>query len=244
MTSPVKIVLVYQTLLGIYGDRGNAMVLAKRLAWRGIKTELVEVEPGTPIPEDGAVYLLGGGEDLAQTSAVLALNKDGGLQRALGNGAALFAVCAGYQICGQTFTVGANDTVIDGLGLLDVNTGRGSQRAVGEILTEWTKPDGSNYVITGFENHGGYTTLGPSATPLARVLLGVGNGNDGTEGCVQDKVIGSYPHGPNLARNPEFADYLLETGLGYPLDPLPHDDLHRELSQLRQERIAAVRANR
>ena len=42
--SPVEIVLVYQSLLGIYGDRGNAMVLRQRLAWRGIDAVLTEVE--------------------------------------------------------------------------------------------------------------------------------------------------------------------------------------------------------
>ena len=42
----VEVVLVYQSLLGIYGDRGNAMVLRQRLAWRGIDAELTEVEPG------------------------------------------------------------------------------------------------------------------------------------------------------------------------------------------------------
>ena len=37
--APVEIVLVYQSLLGIYGDRGNATVLAKRLQWRGYDTD-------------------------------------------------------------------------------------------------------------------------------------------------------------------------------------------------------------
>ena len=40
MSNPVEIVLIYQSLLGIYGDRGNAMVLLKRLQWRGIETKL------------------------------------------------------------------------------------------------------------------------------------------------------------------------------------------------------------
>jgi CobQ-like glutamine amidotransferase family enzyme len=31
----VEVVLIYQSLLGLYGDRGNATVLIKRLAWRG-----------------------------------------------------------------------------------------------------------------------------------------------------------------------------------------------------------------
>ncbi|HEY5482451.1 MAG TPA: glutamine amidotransferase, partial [Propionibacteriaceae bacterium] len=55
----VTIVLVYQSLLGIYGDRGNAAVLSKRLTWRGIDARVVVVEPGEELPADGQVYLLG-----------------------------------------------------------------------------------------------------------------------------------------------------------------------------------------
>lgn len=237
MSAPVEIVLVYQSLLGIYGDRGNAAVLVKRLQWRGIEAALRIVEPGQEVPATGSVYLLGGGEDAAQVSAVSALKADGNLFRALDRGAVLFAVCAGYQICGRTFTIGERDEVIDGLGLLDVTTRRGPERAVGEILTRWARPDGSQSLITGFENHGGFTSLGPHARPLAFVEVGVGNANDGTEGAVQNRVIGTYPHGPILARNPALADHLLELALGRSLDPLPN----AELDALRRERVAAVR---
>jgi hypothetical protein len=235
--SPVEIVLVYQSLLGIYGDRGNAMVLRQRLAWRGIDAVLTEVEPGDTVPATGAVYLLGGGEDAAQVSAVKGLKADGHIFEAVERGAVLFAVCAGYQIVGNTFTVGEQDDVIDGLGLLDVTTRRGTERAVGEILSTWTRPDGTESLITGFENHGGFTTLGEKATPLARVEIGIGNANDGTEGAVQGKVIGTYPHGPVLARNPQLADHLLELALERELDPLPRP----ELDELRRQRLAAVR---
>ncbi|MDR1711464.1 MAG: glutamine amidotransferase [Propionibacteriaceae bacterium] len=235
--SATKIVLVYQSLLGIYGDRGNAMVLRARLAWRGIDVELAEVEPGEPVPVDGSVYLLGGGEDAAQISAVKYLRADGNLFRAVDAGAVLFAVCAGYQITGKTFTVGDNDEVIEGLGLLDVETRRGSERAVGEILTSWTRPDGAASLITGFENHGGYTYLGADAAPLAKVEVGIGNNGDRTEGAVQGRVVGTYPHGPVLARNPDLADWLLELALGRRLDPLPSG----EIDELRQQRVAFVR---
>lgn len=234
-----KIVLVYQSLLGIYGDQGNSKVLAKRLQWRGLDAEVVVIEPGTPLPTDGLVYLLGGGEDAAQTTAVRELTSDGGLFTALDAGAALLAVCAGYQICGRTFTIGANEEVREGLGLLDVETRRGPTRAVGEILTRWTKPDGSESLLTGFENHGGYTFLGSDAAPLARVEVGVGNAGDGTEGAVQGRVIGTYPHGPVLARNPELADHILELALGHTLDPLERAASQHE--GLRKERIAFVR---
>lgn len=235
--APVEIVLIYQSLLGIYGDRGNATVLTKRLQWRGIEATLTTVEPGDAVPDTGQVYLLGGGEDAAQISAVKALRADGGLQRAVDRGAAVFAVCAGYQIIGNTFTVGEHDEVIEGLGLLDVTTTRGPVRAVGEILTRWQGRDGDEAWLTGFENHGGYTTLGPSATPLARVEVGIGNANDGTEGAVNGTVIGTYPHGPVLARNPALADHVLQVALGEELAPLPRP----EIDALRRERLAAVR---
>ena len=235
----VKIVVVYQSLLGIYGDQGNAKVLHKRLQWRGVDAEVVMIEPGQPLPADGAIYLLGGGEDNAQTTAVRELRRDGALFTALADGAVLFAVCAGYQICGHTFTIGENDEVREGLGLLDVTTRRGPKRAVGEILTRWTRPDGSTSLITGFENHGGYTTLGADATPLARAATGVGNCGDGTEGAVQGRVIGTYPHGPVLARNPDLADHLMTLALGRDLEPLPGPQAEHD--GLRAERFAFVR---
>ncbi|WP_375432216.1 type 1 glutamine amidotransferase [uncultured Friedmanniella sp.] len=239
-----EVVLVYQSLLGIYGDRGNATVLAKRLAWRGFDAVLSLVEPGDPLPDTGDVYLLGGGEDAAQISAVNALRADGGLHRAVDRGAAVLAVCAGYQIVGRSFTVAdgpsataEGDTEIVGLGLLDVTTTRGPVRAVGEILSRWTGRDGDEQWLTGFENHGGYTVLGPGASPLATVEVGVGNCGDGTEGAVAGTVVGTYPHGPVLARNPALADHVLELALGEPMSALDRP----EVTELRRQRLAAVR---
>jgi CobQ-like glutamine amidotransferase family enzyme len=233
----VEVVLIYQSLLGLYGDRGNAMVLIKRLAWRGYEPVLTLVEPGDPLPATGHVYLLGGGEDAAQVSAVRALKGDGGLDRAVDRGAAVLAVCAGYQIVGRSFTVGYQDEVISGLGLLDVTTTRGPVRAVGEIISRWSGRDGQEQWLTGFENHGGYTQLGPDVKPLAIVEIGIGNCNDGTEGAVAGTVIGTYPHGPILARNPALADHLLELAVGHELPPL----IRPEIDKLRKQRLARVR---
>lgn len=177
------------------------------------------------------------GSDAAQISAVKSLQADGHLFEAVDRGAVVFSVCAGYQILGQSFTVGEHDEVIEGLGLLDVTTRRGPERAVGEVLSSWTKPDGTQSLITGFENHGGFTTVGPAAEPLAQVEIGVGNCGDGTDGAVQGKVYGIYPHGPVLARNPELADHLLSVALDRELEPLPRP----EIDELRRQRITAVR---
>ena len=94
--------------------------------------------------------------------------------------------------------------------------------------------------LTGFENHGGVTRLGPSVRPLARVVTGVGNGDDvrpdgsRTEGAWAGRVVGTYMHGPVLARNPALADLLLALATGRALEPL--DD--EEESALHDERIA------
>ena len=67
--------------------------------------------------------------------------------------------------------------------------------------------------------------------------MGIGNDGKGLEGAVQGRVIGTYPHGPVLARNPELADHLLELATGMTLDRLPMP----ELDELRRQRIEHVR---
>ena len=116
-------------------------------------------------------------------------------------------------------------------------------RAVGEVLVD-VDPSllGPLPVLTGFENHGGATTLRDGTVALGRVVAGVGNGGgDGTEGAVDGHVVGTYLHGPVLARNPALADRLLSWALGdAPLEPL--DDGASE--SLREERLAAVGGRR
>ena len=92
-------------------------------------------------------------------------------------------------------------------------------------------------VLTGFENHASRTVPGPSSVTLAAVEVGEGNG-DGTEGLVCGRVVGTYLHGPVLARNPRLADLLLSWVVGEGvLTPL--DDA--EVDALRAERISAAR---
>lgn len=232
MADPVRIALVFPSLLGTYGDGGNASVLAQRLRWRGFDAEVVDVAVQTAVPEQADLYVLGGGEDVAQTLAVSRLS-DGVLSRATDRGALVFAVCAGFQILGETWLDGSGATH-PGLGLIDCRTDRlPGSRAVGELL-------GAPLVdvagpLTGYENHGGRTLLGPAARPLARVEAGIGNG-DGVDGAVQGNVIATYLHGPALARNPALADFLLSRVVG---DLAPIDD--SEENELRRERLAAVR---
>jgi CobQ-like glutamine amidotransferase family enzyme len=152
----------------------------------------------------------------------------------------VFAVCAGYQIVGRSFP--GSEGIEPGLDLLDVTTTVGTgPRAVGELLVEPASPL-ELPLISGFENHQGVTALGVDTRPLGRVLQGVGNGADhghaATEGACADRIVATYAHGPVLARNPAFADWILAMIVG-PLAPLDHDVVEATAS-LRRERLSAV----
>jgi CobQ-like glutamine amidotransferase family enzyme len=206
------IVRIYHDLLGTYGDQGNAEVLIHRAKARSVDVELVEVTPGMAIPRQGNLYLLGGGEDGPQTASLDLMKEDGGLTAAVQSGATVFAVCAGFQVIGTTLP-GHGGKIIDGLGLVDAKTiVNAAPRSVGELVVQPTNR--SLPILTGFENHQGLTDIGDGVTPLGQVLSGVGNGFNKTEGVWQGNVIGTYMHGPGLARNPELADAILENALG------------------------------
>jgi lipid II isoglutaminyl synthase (glutamine-hydrolysing) len=233
--SKLRIVWVYPDLLSTYGDRGNLLVLSRRARLRGIEVETNEVNADQRVPADGDIYLLGGGEDLPQILAAKRLSNDRGLATAVGRGAVVFAVCAGYQVVGHQFG-GVEGEPVGGLGLLDITSGRGERRGVGELVAD-ADPALGLPTLSGFENHQGVTSIGPAARPLATVTHGVGNG-DGTEGAYAGKVLGTYMHGPALARNPGLADLLLSWAAG-PLPPLEPVD-EQWAARLRTERLGSV----
>jgi lipid II isoglutaminyl synthase (glutamine-hydrolysing) len=244
--SALRVVVVHPDLLGTYGDSGNGQVLAGRAVWRDIPVELVHALSDAPLPAGADIYCLGGGEDGPQVQSAQRLS-DGVLAGAVEHGAVVFAVCAGYQVIGRSFP-GADGRPHPGVGLLDVVTVKGlGRRAVGELAAE---PIGSTEgdaapdpvtleTLTGFENHSAVTRVGAGARPLARVLSGVGNGGgDRTEGARWGRVLGTYAHGPALARNSSLADLLLAWATGSV--PTPLDDV--EERALRAQRLDALHA--
>jgi CobQ-like glutamine amidotransferase family enzyme len=233
--SRLRLVWIYPDLLSTYGDRGNVLILAHRAELRGLRVECVEVRSNQRLPEHADVYLLGGGEDGPQSMAAQRLLADGGLHRAADRGAVVFGVCAGYQLLGESFF--AKDTRCTGLGLLDAYSNRGPRRAVGELAGE-VDQSLDLPTLTGFENHGGRTHLGAGARPLARVTVGVGN--DGrTEGAWHGKILGTYCHGPALARNVNLADLILRWATGIELATVDSTWPFR----LRTERLTAIGAH-
>ena len=233
--SSLRIVWIYPDLLSTYGDRGNMLILARRAAVRGIPVETVEVRSDRAMPSTADIYLIGGGEDGPQALAAQRLIADGGLQRAVNQGAAVLAVCAGYQLFGHSFF--AKGAECAGLGMLDLTSDRGETRAEGELRGD-VDPRLGLPPLTGFENHGGRTHPGSGVAPLARVTAGIGNDGQ-TEGAWHGKILGTYSHGPALARNPAIADLLLRWAIG--ADTLATlDDSWAD--RLRAERLAAAGA--
>jgi lipid II isoglutaminyl synthase (glutamine-hydrolysing) len=231
-SNALNIVWVYPDLLSTYGDRGNMLILAHRAQARGIPVRTLEIFANDPIPE-GDIYLLGGGEDGPQALAAQRLIKDQGLHRAVDRRAVVFAVCAGYQLLGSSFF--AKGAKCEALGLLDLFSDRGETRAVGELAGE-VDPALGLPALTGFENHGGRTHLGPGAKPLAGVKVGIGN-DGASEGAWSGTVLGTYCHGPALSRNPALADLLLRWATG--TDNLAPID-ESWTGKLRGERLHAI----
>jgi hypothetical protein len=218
----IDIGVLLPDVLGTYGDSGNAEVLARRLRWRGYPVRVVPCGMDRPPPVSCALYVLGGGEDVAQLAAARWLRGQRALLRMLANSAVTLAVCAGLQVLGTVMVDRAGRTHA-GAGVLDLTTVPRRRRAVGEMVVRSGLPGVG--VVRGFENHRGATQLGPGLTPFGTVLAGVGNATRGRgDGVCTPRVVGTYLHGPVLARNPALADALLQRVLGVPLAELPLSD--------------------
>jgi CobQ-like glutamine amidotransferase family enzyme len=234
----VKIVSIFPEVLGTYGDHGNARILAHLVRRSGETPEVVTVSVNEAVPLDGDVYLLGGGEDGPQALAARRLREGSPLHHVVKRGAAILAVCAGYQLLGRSFV--AEGKTLPGLGLLPIESVPAPKRMVGEVLSE-PLIGISQALMTGFENHGGMTILDDGAQPLARVRHGNGNGDDGYDGVIHASIIGTYLHGPVLARNPGLAQLLLAR-VGIAVEPsAPHWKLHHERCQ---DQIASLWTSR
>jgi CobQ-like glutamine amidotransferase family enzyme len=163
------------------------------------------------------------------------------LQAAVTDGAAVLAVCGGYQLLGRSYALTETES-LPGLGLVDLETVREpGPRLIGNVVIEVDLGDGPQR-LAGFENHGGRTYLGESEQPLGRVVSGFGNnGRDRREGVRRGKLIGTYLHGPLLPKNTWLADRLLEWGLERRYGRAPKlDTLDDQLEQRAHECAVSV----
>jgi lipid II isoglutaminyl synthase (glutamine-hydrolysing) len=227
----LRVLGLYPEQMNIYADRGNIIFLQRRCEWRKIAFVLGGAGPGESVdPTAHDLFYIGGGQDRDQraVAADMVETKREALAAAVDDGAALLAVCGGYQLLGESYEL--DDEVLPGLGLADLTTVREEgPRLIGNVAIE-TELGGEKRLLAGFENHGGRTYLGSAARPLGRVVKGQGNnGGDGFEGVWEKNMVGTYLHGPLLPKNAWLADHLIELALERrygerpTLEPLPDD---------------------
>jgi len=237
----IRVGHLYPDYLNIYADRGNIAVFARRAAWRGHELVVDAIGMNDAIgPGAHDLYYVGGGQDREQFLVAENLAaKTEPLLEAVRAGAALLAVCGGYQLLGRGYR-GFHGEDMPGVGLFPLETVAGDTRMIGDVLLETDFGP-----IAGFENHAGRTKLDDDATPLGRVVAGFGNdGESGYEGCRLLRAVGTYLHGPLLPRNPHLADWLLAQALAHRTNGEPPElaPLSDEL-ETQARRVSAGRAH-
>ena len=210
----IRVGHLYPDYLNIYADRGNIAVLARRAEWRGHELEVESISMGEALrPDAHDLLYVGGGQDREQAIVSVDLEaKAEAVRASAAGGAAVLAVCGGYQLLGR-FYRGRDGVELPGIGLLPLVTVAGERRMIGDVLLDcaW-----AGHTLAGFENHAGRTLLDEGAEPLGRVIDGFGNdGESGFEGCRAGRVIGTYLHGPLLPRSPWLADWVLAQALAH-----------------------------
>jgi lipid II isoglutaminyl synthase (glutamine-hydrolysing) len=241
----MKIVVghLYPDYLNIYADRGNIAVLSRRAAWRGHELDVRSISIGDRVdPGEHDLLYIGGGQDREQ--ALVAqdlLVKAAEVRESVAEGAAVLAVCGGYQLLGRSYR-DLHGVELPGIGVFPFDTVAGDARMIGDVLLECELEPGLRRTLAGFENHAGRTHLDAGAQPLGRVVAGFGNdGVSGWEGCRVGRAVGTYLHGPLLPRNPWFADWLLEQALTRRLGEMPEltpldDELEEEAHSISARR--------
>lgn len=198
---------LYPRDMNIYGDYGNILVLKRRAEWHGYKVNIVDYNPGEKFPEKPDIIVGGGGQDSGQDKIQSDLLKIGPkLKNLAEDGTPMLVICGLYQLFGKFFQT-QDGHIINGIGLLDIETVAGRERLIGNVVV-----DSDDFgAVVGYENHSGQTHLGHDVQPLGIVTKGAGNNaNDKTEGARWKNVIGSYMHGSLLPKNPVIADWLIE----------------------------------
>lgn len=211
----LRICHLYPDILNLYGDQGNITCMKKRLEWRNIDCSVTEVSIGdNPRFTEFDLFFIGGGQDFEQGILLddLASGKSDEIKAAVADGKTFLAICGGYQMLGNYYKTW-DGRMCEFIGAIDYHTVGAKERMIGNFMYELGEESGGS-IVAGFENHSGKTFLGDGVKPLGTILRGYGNnGEDKTEGVRYNNVFGTYSHGPVLPKNPQLADFILETAL-------------------------------
>jgi lipid II isoglutaminyl synthase (glutamine-hydrolysing) len=214
--NPIIIAHLFPDLLNLYGDGGNVRVLEQRLNWRGIPVEVRRVRHGDSVDlAQVDLIMMGGSPDREQKLAsadIVAMRDD--LAAYVEDEGPLLAICGSYQMLGREWLVDGEK--VPGLGLVGMTTGRPGTSADRLVNNIALKSDLASAPVIGYENHAGRTYLDEGVQAFGTVVSNTGLGNNEEtkqDGVRYKNVLGTYLHGPLLAKNPQIADWLLERAL-------------------------------
>lgn len=230
MERSLQICHLYYDILNLYGDNGNIRTMEKRLAWRGIGSEVTRLSFGqVDTTKAYDIIFIGGGQDFEQELLVkdLFAYKEQWLKEEIEKGTVILGICGGYQMLGKYYEA-ADGQRVDFLGGINVYTTASDKRMIGNFVYEYEKENGETFPVVGFENHNGQTWLQEGVRPMGKIIKGYGNnGEDGTEGARYKNVFATYSHGPLLPKNARIADELLDIAYsrkyGEPIGELEHE---------------------
>jgi len=155
------------------------------------KVEVAMIPPGMPIPVEADLIVLPGSKaTIADMAFVREQGWDIDILAHHRRGGSVLGICGGYQMLGRCITdplgIEGERREIEGLGLLDVETRLGPEKALRHVTGY-----AFGAALDGYEMHMGETTSVATAKPFAILDHG------GTDGAVSDdgRVIGTYCHG-------------------------------------------------
>lgn len=199
----IVVLHLYPRELGINGDVGNVMALAKRAEWRGMPLTVIDHEIGAALPDPVHLVHIGSGPVSAQELVHDDLLRIAATLRAwAAAGVPFLAIAGGWQLLGRSLTLDDGRT-LEGAGVFPTEAVLTATRHVDEVATS---------DAAGFENHSATTTIIE------------GEAFAGGRGVRVGDSIATNLHGPFLPMNPTFADALLAVAAQRAGIPVGADD--------------------
>lgn len=154
--------------------------------------EFIPLRGGEALPDCDLVVMPGSKATIADLAYYRAQGWDTDLKAHRRRGGHILGMCGGYQMLGRTVAdpdgVEGQPGTVEGLGLLDVETVLGGDKAL-QLVSGVTCGDGAPF--TGYEMHIGATRGGDTARPFAKLGDGRSEGASSADG----RVAGTYVHG-------------------------------------------------
>lgn len=179
----ITVLHLYPNELGINGDVGNVMALAKRAEWRGMPLRVINHSPGDTLEAEVHLVHIGSGPVSAQQLVVDDLDRIAPtLREWSAAGVPFLAIAGGWQLLGESIT-SLDGVERAGVGIFATSARLTDKRTVREVY------EGD---VAGFENFG--AEISGSTWPVFE----------------QGASVATNLHGPFLPMNPVWADRLLE----------------------------------